>query len=333
VNVKCPNCSGDAKRETNTMPQWAGSSWYFLRYPNPNLENEPFDKNDMKYWLPVDLYVGGIEHAILHLLYARFYVKVLYDLGYLSFDEPFNHLFNQGMVLKYSEKTGLVEKMSKSKGNVVNPDDIIHAYGADTLRMYILFIGPPELDCEWQDNGLEGIKRFINRFWNYVTTGENIVYDDQETIETKKRFNKFLKDYQERINNFKPNTAISAIMEWLNDSMAQNLKLGISNLEKLLISFSVLAPFISSELLETLLSKKLEDCKWPSYDPELATAESVIIAVQVNGKLRADVEVAPESDQSTVENLARKSIEKWLEGKEIIKIIFVKNKIINFVIR
>ncbi len=170
VNTKCPQCGGPAKRETNTMPQWAGSSWYFLRYPNPHLKNEPFDKKDMEYWLPVDLYIGGIEHAILHLLYARFYVKVLHDLGYLPFDEPFAHLFNQGMVLKYSEKSGAVEKMSKSQGNVVNPDDMVARYGSDALRMYMMFMGPPELDCEWQDNGMEGIKRFQNRLWDYLTT-------------------------------------------------------------------------------------------------------------------------------------------------------------------
>ena len=163
VNTTCPKCGGPAKRETNTMPQWAGSSWYFLRYPNPHLKNEPFDKKDMKYWEPVDLYIGGIEHAILHLLYARFYVKVLHDLGYLPFDEPFKHLFNQGMVLKYSQKSGHVEKMSKSQGNVVNPDDMVNVYGSDALRMYMMFMGPPELDCEWQDGGIEGIKRFTHR--------------------------------------------------------------------------------------------------------------------------------------------------------------------------
>ncbi|HVX01165.1 MAG TPA: leucine--tRNA ligase, partial [Candidatus Babeliaceae bacterium] len=174
VNTTCPNCKQAAKRETNTMPQWAGSCWYFLRYPNSNLEDRPFSAIDMDYWLPVDLYVGGIEHAILHLLYARFYIKVLYDLGYLSFDEPFKELFNQGMVTKYSEKTGLVEKMSKSKGNVVNPDEIVKVYGSDILRMYILFMGPPELVCEWQDCGLEGIKRFIFRLWTYIINPDTV---------------------------------------------------------------------------------------------------------------------------------------------------------------
>ncbi len=164
VNTTCPSCGGPAKRETNTMPQWAGSCWYFLRYPDANRDDVPFSKESMDYWLPVDLYVGGIEHAILHLLYSRFYVKVLFDLGYLPFDEPFTQLFNQGMVNKYSEKSGLVEKMSKSKDNVVNPDDMVKVYGSDALRLYILFMGPPEMDVEWQDTGLEGCRHFSNRF-------------------------------------------------------------------------------------------------------------------------------------------------------------------------
>ena len=164
-----------AKRETNTMPQWAGCSWYFFRYPNPDLTDKPWDMKDMNYWLPVDLYVGGVEHAILHLLYARFYVNFLYDEGFLPFDEPFTRLFNQGMVFKYSEKTGLVEKMSKSVGNVVNPDEIVRDYGTDTLRLYILFMGPPELDCEWQDAGIEGTKRFLNKLWDYLTNPATIL--------------------------------------------------------------------------------------------------------------------------------------------------------------
>jgi len=226
VNTVCPQCGGPAKRETNTMPQWAGSCWYFLRYPDPNLKTEAFSKKDMHYWLPVDLYVGGIEHAILHLLYARFWVKVLHDLGYLSFDEPFTHLFNQGMITKYSEISGHVEKMSKSKGNVINPDDIIEKYGSDVLRMYMLFMGPPELDAEWQDAGLEGIKRFLNRLWTYLTDPNNILPEGQkEDLEVSKRFNRFLKDYQERIDHFKPNTAISAAMEWLNDVVSSGYEI------------------------------------------------------------------------------------------------------------
>ncbi|MEX0940108.1 MAG: leucine--tRNA ligase [Candidatus Babeliales bacterium] len=333
VNTTCPKCGGAAKRETNTMPQWAGSCWYFLRYPNPNLKDKPFDQSDMKYWLPVDLYVGGIEHAILHLLYARFYIKVLHDLGYLPFDEPFTHLFNQGMVNKYSEITGFVEKMSKSKGNVVNPDNIVDEYGADTLRMYILFMGPPELDCEWQDSGLEGIKRFLNRLWIYLTDPANILSDGNEDEAVTKRFHQFLKDYQERINLFKPNTAISACMEWLNDVQDARMKLSKDTLEKLLVALSVMIPFMSAELLERLLNKKLQDCTWPEFDLELAKRDEIEMVVQVNGKMRGSFIVTPGQSEEMVHKQAVIQIQRWLEGKEIVKVIFVPDRLINFVVK
>ncbi len=333
VNTTCPKCGGPAKRETNTMPQWAGSSWYFLRYPNPHLNNEPFDKKDMKYWEPVDLYIGGIEHAILHLLYARFYVKVLHDLGYLPFDEPFAHLFNQGMVLKYSEKSGHVEKMSKSQGNVVNPDEIVSEYGSDALRMYMMFMGPPELDCEWQDSGLEGIKRFVNRLWDYVNTPGHILQDGvEEDMPTKQRFNKFLKEYQQRLAHYKPNTAISAMMEWLNDAHSDTMLLSRSTIEKLAVALSVLAPHMASEILQTICGKQLSDCAWPAYDPALAADELETIVVQVNGKLRANIFVKHDSTEQEVRARAEKEITHWLEGKMIHKVIFVKGRLINFVI-
>ena len=288
--LQCPQCNGPAKRETNTMPQWAGSCWYFLRYPNPHLKDKPFDQKDMNYWLPVDLYVGGIEHAILHLLYARFYVKVLHDLGYLPFDEPFTHLFNQGMVLKYSEKSGHVEKMSKSKGNVVNPDDMVKQYGSDVLRMYILFMGPPELDCEWQDSGLEGIKRFANRMYDFLSKPGTILPEgQQEDIIVTRRMHKFLQEFQERIDLFKPNTALSAFMEWINDATSGSMKLSRDSAEKIIVVLSTMAPHMASELLEQLFNKQLQDCAWPYANPEYTYENTVEIIVQVNGKLRANV--------------------------------------------
>ncbi len=334
VNVKCPKCGGPAKRETNTMPQWAGSCWYFLRYPNPDLTDEAFSLEDMQYWLPVDLYVGGIEHAILHLLYARFYVKVLHDAGYLSFDEPFTHLFNQGMVLKYSEKSGAVEKMSKSKGNVVSPDDMVEKYGSDAMRLYTLFMGPAELDCTWQDAGLAGMFRFLNRLWDYLNNPDNI-HDEQsqEDPEVSKRFHNFLKQYQNRLDHYKPNTAISAAMEWLNDVTSKEMKLGPETVEKFLTAFSILAPFMSSEILDMLFCKSLADCVWPYFDPTLAVENEVTIAIQVNGKFRGNIVVQKDADQQTVEPQARDAILKWLDSKETIKVIFVKNRLINFVIR
>lgn len=334
VNTECPQCHGPAKRETNTMPQWAGSSWYFLRYPNPHLKSEAFSQDDMRYWLPVDLYVGGIEHAILHLLYARFYVKVLHDLGYLPFDEPFKHLFNQGMVNKYSEKSGQVEKMSKSKGNVVNPNDIIAEYGSDALRMYILFMGPPELDCEWQDAGLDGIKRFLMRFWNYMTTSNTLLPQGQkEEYEATRRVHLLLKEMQERIDLFKPNTAVSAFMEWINDATSAHMRLSRESAEKIIVALSCMAPHMASELLDVLLGKKLEDCAWPTYDPALVAPRVVTIPIQVNGKMRGTLELPVGAQQDMVESLAKQEIDKWLVDKQVIKIIFVPDKLINFVIK
>ena len=333
VNTVCPTCGGAAKRETNTMPQWAGSSWYFLRYPNVTLENKPFDEKDMEYWLPVDLYVGGIEHAILHLLYARFYVKFLYDMGYVPFNEPFTHLFNQGMVCKYSEKSGLVEKMSKSKGNVVNPDEIVKEFGSDALRMYILFMGPPELDCEWQDSGMEGMRRFLNRLWDFLTNPETIVPEEQEAEATKKRVHAFLKTFQDRLINFKPNTALSATMEFLNDAQTQSMRLSRSSVEHVLVSVSVLAPHIASELLEKLLGKKLQECTWPVYDARLAITNQVTIAVQVNGKLRGDMVMPRGVDRAQAQSAAQALVEKWLHDKTIVNVIFVPDRLINFVVK
>ena len=333
VNVACPRCKKQAKRETNTMPQWAGSCWYFLRYPEPHLKDMPFSQEAMLQWLPVDLYVGGIEHAILHLLYARFYVKFLHEIDCLPFNEPFKELFNQGMVCKLSEKTGLVEKMSKSKGNVVNPDDIVKTYGSDVLRTYILFMGPPELDCEWQDNGLEGVRRFINRFWSFMVDDCTIIADEKEDEQTVRRVHQFLKLYQERIRLFKPNTAVSAFMELLNDLIAKKAKLGKVNAEKIIVCFSVLAPHMASELLQCLFHKKLRDCVWPSYDEAYCVEETVVYAVQVNGKNRATVETAVNAKEAFVVDLARQSIYKWLEGKVIEKTIFVNKRMVSFVVR
>jgi leucyl-tRNA synthetase len=329
VNTTCPQCHGAAKRETNTMPQWAGSCWYFLRYPNPHLTDKPWDMKDINYWLPVDVYVGGIEHAILHLLYARFYVKVLFDLGHLSFNEPFTHLFNQGMVLKFSEKSGLVEKMSKSKGNVVSPDEMVEHYGSDALRMYMLFMGPPELDCEWQDNGLDGIKRFLNRLWAYITDTKN--HTEQEDEKASKRLNKFLKEYQERLDRFKPNTAISAFMEFLNDLQASTIQLNKNSIEKILVSLSVMAPHMASELLQTMLGKDLSECNWVPYDPLLVHEDDVSIVVQVNGKMRTVLTVKRGAAQDEVEDLAEPLIIKWLSGR-IVKVIFIPDRMINFVV-
>lgn len=332
VNTTCFQCGGSARRETNTMPQWAGSCWYFLRYPNPRLETAAFSKEDMKHWLPVDLYVGGIEHAILHLLYARFYVKFLHKIGALPFNEPFAQLFNQGMVCKLSEKSGLVEKMSKSKGNVVNPDEIVQKYGSDVLRMYILFMGPPELDCEWQDTGIEGIRRFSMKIINFFTN-ITLIDNAQESAQTNRLVHTFLKDYQERLSLFKPNTAIACAMEFFNDLTGTKITaLSTTNAENILVSLAVVAPHLAAELLEQKFGKQLRDCSWPNYNEELTHKTSVTLGIQVNGKLRAQIEVANNASQETVEPQAREVIAKWLEGQEIKKVIFVPNRLISFVV-
>ncbi|MBP6870083.1 leucine--tRNA ligase [Candidatus Babeliales bacterium] len=333
VNTTCPDCHGPAKRETNTMPQWAGSCWYFLRYPNPDLVDKPFDQADLAYWQPVDLYVGGIEHAILHLLYARFYVKFLHEAGYLPFDEPFTNLFNQGMVCKRSEISGAVEKMSKSKGNVVNPDEIVAKYGSDVLRMYMLFMGPPEMDCEWQDAGIEGVNRFVQRLYNYLTNPSTMLAgNQQQDAATTKRLHQLIATVQNRLDLFKPNTVISALMEWLNDATKQSMQLDAASMQAFLTLYSVVAPHMACELLEQLFGKDLTECSWPSHDPSLIGHDVVVIAIQINGKMRGTVQVDVDISQTDLEALASMQVAKWLEGKEIKKIIYVKNKMISFVI-
>lgn len=333
VNTKCPNCKMAAKRETNTMPQWAGSCWYFLRYPNPHNKKEAWSKEDIDYWLPVDLYVGGIEHAILHLLYARFWVKALFDQNLLPFDEPFLKLFNQGMVLKLSEKSGLIEKMSKSRGNVVNPEEIIEKYGSDVLRMYILFMGPPELDCQWQDSGIDGISRFVNRFYNYFINKEHHLNknENEQKIVTQ-TVHHFIDQFHTRMEHFKPNTAISACMEFLNEAEGKKMKLSNWSIEAILSLFSILAPHISNELLEKLLGKKLADCSYPQANSVFLVKDTATIVIQVNGKLRDSIEVSIHEKMETLIEEAKIKAEKWLAGKKIIKIISVPHKLINFVV-
>ncbi len=335
VNTTCPLCSSSAKRETDTMPQWAGSSWYFLRYPDAHLEQASFEKETANYWLPVDMYVGGIEHAILHLLYARFFTKVIYDLGYIDFDEPFQHLFNQGMVCKRSDKTGKVEKMSKSKGNVVNPDELIEKYGIDTVRMYELFIGPAELDSEWQDQGIEGVFRFLKKTWDLISKLEG--KPAQEDRKLQRRLHLLIRDVTERIEAFKFNTAVSSFMEFINFlNRPQILARGVDKktVDSFLILLAPFAPHFSEELWERLgHSQSIFKEKWPLYDPSLIEGGSVKIAVQVNGKLRGTLVLAKDTPKEEAIEKARRieKIRKYLEGKEIKKTVFVPDKIINLV--
>jgi leucyl-tRNA synthetase len=265
-------------------------------------------------------------------LYARFYVKVLFDLGHLPFDEPFTRLYNQGMVLKYSEKSGLVEKMSKSKGNVVNPDDITKDYGSDVLRMYIMFMGPPDLDCEWQNSGLDGIKRFTNRFWDYMTAENRIAVREAELV-VQKRVHKFVRDFTTRMESFKPNTAIASMMELLNDLIAANAVLSRDLAEMIIAPFSIFAPHMASELAELVLVSELSACTWPTYNPVLAADDEVTYAIQVNGKTRGTLVAQKGAAQDAVVPEANSVVAKWLASGTVIKVIFVQDRMINFVIK
>jgi len=329
VNTKCPKCKGPAKRETNTMPQWAGSCWYFLRYTDPRNKKEIFEKKKEKYWLPVDLYVGGAEHAVLHLLYARFWHKFLYDLRIVSTKEPFLKLRNQGLVLAPDG-----QKMSKSRGNVINPDDIIKKYGADTLRLYEMFMGPFEDYIAWDIKGMEGCSRFLNRVWKFILINKkNKIKKDKE--ENERLLHKLIKKITEDIESFKFNTAISAFMEFLNKLEGKNKKVSREFIEKFLILLSPFTPYISEELWFKLDNKRsIFKEFWPKYNPKLVKDEIITLIIQVNGKLRDKIKVPVDihEDEAKKLTLASEKVKKWIEGKEIKKVIFVPGKLINIVV-
>jgi leucyl-tRNA synthetase len=333
VNTSCPECGGEGKRETNTMPQWAGSCWYFMRYPTPE-SNEVFaDYKQLEHWLPVDLYVGGIEHAVLHLLYSRFYVKFLHEKGLVHHKEPFKKLFNKGIVCMKSEKTGRVEKMSKSKGNVVNPDDIVAEMGSDALRLYMLFMGPPEMDTEWQTASIKGVSSFLSKLWSFLTNKKNVLPGCQKAeLAVSQRFHRFLSDFQFRLESYRVNTSVSAIMEFYNDLSAKNMQLDLEIIEQFLAVISIMVPHFSSELLLSLCGKELDQVGWPVVNPELAAVNNVQVPVQINGKLRAVVEMIKGAEREFVEVAARKEAARWLEGKNIVRVVFVKDRLINFVV-
>ncbi len=329
VNTACPECGGPAKRETNTMPQWAGSSWYFLRYVDVHNDDMLISPEKMKEWLPVDMYVGGIEHAVLHLLYARFYTKFLFDIGVVDFEEPFTRLFNQGMICKNGAK------MSKSKGNVVSPDDLVANYGADSLRMYELFVGPPELDSEWDDRGIDGVYRFINKAWNLVM--DNAKKDVPVTDELEKLRHKLTYEVTNRMENFHMNTVVSAFMEYTNKLGEQSRNKGgvdQETLETLVTLLSPFCPHIAEELWrelghDTTVFKET----WPVYDEEKMKDNEFDMPVQINGKVRATVSISVDEAKDSVLSKARTAIESKLEGKTIVKEIYVPGRIINIVVK
>lgn len=329
VNCKCPKCGADAKRETNTMPQWAGSSWYFLRYIDKNNDKALVDREKADKYLPVDMYIGGVEHAVLHLLYSRFWTKFLYDIGAVGFDEPFHKLFNQGMILG---PKGV--KMSKSLGNVINPDEMVDNYGCDTLRMYELFIGPPDMDAAWDDRGIEGVYKFINRLYNLVEKNKDS--NGPETKESLYLHHNLIKIITERLENFSLNTVISGFMEYTNSLIDLDKKQGYldkDTLKTIAILIAPFAPHIGEEFYHMLGgSGSVFNEKWPNYDKEHAKASVIKIPIQVNGKTRGFVEIAAEANEKEVLSLAKEEVKNKLTG-DIVKEIYVKGKIINFVIK
>ena len=344
LQCKCPKCGGAALRETDTMDTFVDSSWYFLRYCDAHNEKQPFDKEKVNYWMSVDQYIGGIEHAILHLLYSRFFVKVLYDEGLVNCIEPFTNLLCQGMVLKDGGK------MSKSVGNVVSPEEIVAKYGADTARLFILFAAPPERDLNWSDQGVEGSYRFLKRVWAIVEKyldmdnyQENTLCSDQ--IKLRRRLHKTIAKVTEDLDGkFNFNTAISSIMELVNEmysyaeshsSIAEGFKKEI--VRSLLILLAPFVPHITEELWQKLGAEEssVHDAEWVVVDSSALTVDEVELAIQVNGRVRTVMSVPIAMEKEEIEYKAKtlSAIQKFIEGKTIVKVIVVPKKIVNIVVK
>lgn len=342
VNTLCPSCKSKGRRETDTMDTFVDSSWYFLRFINPREERAPFVSKDVNEFLPVDLYIGGIEHAILHLLYSRFFTHVLYDLGLVNFQEPFQQLFTQGMICKISSITGKLEKMSKSKGNVVAPDEIISKFGADTERLYTLFIGPPEKDAEWSDQGVTGCFRFLKRVWDFSEKLSRMekVKDKERDEKILRKLHQTIKKVTEDYERYHFNTAVASLMEFFNFLEANAENKSRTFLEEIFLIFLKLlypmAPHICEEISQKITQDELMllEKAWPCFDPNLAKEEMVTVVVQINGKLRGQIKVPENSSEEFVAEFAlrEENIKNHLKGKEIKRRIYVKNKILNFVI-
>ena len=358
VNTKCPKCGCDAKRETDTMPQWAGSSWYFLRYMDPHNDHEPVSHEAEQYWGPVDWYNGGMEHTTLHLLYSRFWHKFLYDIGVVHTKEPYAKRTSHGMILGQNphyvgnvstqeEKDALIAKygnqalrpavkMSKSLGNVVNPDDVVKAYGADTMRLYIMFIGDFEKVATWSDDAVKGCKRFLDRVWNLA---DQVTEEDGVSEKNAPIVHKTIKKVTDDIDTLKMNTAIAALMAMVNEFYSNGLSCG--DFEALLLMLSPFAPHMVEELWEQkgfaakYEGKMAMQCAWPEYDESKTVASSVEMAVQVGGKFKGTIIVPVDSDQDAVVEAAKASekVAKAIAGMQIVKVIHVKNKLVNLIVK
>ena len=333
INTTCPCCGGPAKRETDTMPQWAGSSWYFLRYCDPHNDKELASKEALKYWMPVDWYNGGMEHTTLHLLYSRFWHKFLYDQGVVPCKEPYMKRTSHGMILgKDPERPGEFTKMSKSKGNVVNPDDVVKEYGADTLRLYEMFVGDFEKAAPWQENGIKGCKRFLDRVW---AMQEKVVPGDEYSDKLRASMHKTIKKVSEDIETLKFNTAIATMMGLLNEIDAAG-SLTRADYRTLLILLNPFAPHITEELYQVMgYEGVLNEQKWVEYDEKLCVEDSVEIVVQVNGKVKARFNAPVDCAKEELENLAfdLPEIKALTDGKTVVKKIAVPNKLVNIVVK
>jgi leucyl-tRNA synthetase len=347
VATECPRCAGPARRETDTMDTFVDSSWYFIRYLDPRDEQAAWDRAAAEHWLPIDQYIGGVEHAILHLMYARFFTKALADIGQLDVQEPFANLFAQGMITRDGAK------MSKSKGNTVSPGDYVERYGADTARTYVCFMGPPERGGDWSDEGVEGVNRFLSRLWRLCEEvqerteagGEPGVGADGAARELLAKahwaIDKATRDFQ---RGFQFNTVISAVMELLNETYrlkdalyadpagAAVVRFATATAASLIFPF---APHLGSEVFERLHGGRVWEQPWPVADPELLSSDTVTLIVQVNGKLRDRIEVPAEAPKARLLELARASekVARHLDGKEVVKEIVVPGKLVNLVIR
>ena len=326
VNTTCPHCGGPAQRETDTMPQWAGSSWYFLRYMDPHCKDALASKEALEYWSPVDWYNGGMEHTTLHLLYSRFWHKFLYDLGVVPFAEPYHKRTSHGMILGEGG-----EKMSKSRGNVVNPNDVVDQYGADTMRTYIMFIGDFEKAAAWSDNAVKGCKRFLDRIWNLA---DQVKDADAYGKDNEAAIHKTIKKVSDDIENMKFNTAIAALMSLTN----QFYDKGVNKAEfkTMLQLLSPFAPHMADELWERFGFEGMAcTSSWPVYDESKTVASEVTIAVQVGGKLKTTVTVPTDSEQDAVLAVvtADSKIQKLMEGKDLVKVIHVPNKLMNLILK
>ncbi len=334
VEVTDPVTGKKARRETNTMPQWAGSCWYYLRFIDPRNSERAWDPEKEKYWMPVDLYLGGTEHAVLHLLYARFWHKVLFDLGLVSTKEPFRKLRNQGMILGENG-----EKMSKSRGNVVNPDDVIAAQGADALRLYLMFLGPLERDKPWNTKGIEGVRRFLDRTWRLFCDEEdelsNQVQDVQPDEELLRLLHKTIHAVTAMTEDLRFNTAISQMMVFVNEVTGRRAR-PLAVLEPFVLLLAPYAPHLAEELWSKLGHEEtLTYASWPTYDERYLVEDLITVVVQVNGKVRDQLEVAADADPEDVKAaaLASAKIRKWTEGKQIVKTIYVPGKLVSVVVK